>query len=46
MFVQAVRLTATLGPGFGVPTGTVSAPMDVVVIPRQGAIEITRIPSW
>ena len=46
IFVQAVRLTATLGPGFGVPTGTVSAPMDVVVIPRQGAIEITRIPSW
>jgi len=46
MFVQAVRLTATLGPGFGVPKGAVSAPMDVVVIPREGAIEITRIPSW
>jgi len=46
MFVHAVRLTATLGPGFGIPKGTVGAPMDVVVIPREGAIEITRIPSW
>ena len=46
MFVQAVRLTATLGPGFGIPKGSVSAPIDVVVIPREGAIEISRVPSW
>jgi hypothetical protein len=46
MFVQAVRLTATLGPGFGVPNGSVSAPIDLVVIPRDGAIDVTRIPSW
>jgi hypothetical protein len=46
MFVQAVRLTVTLGPGFGVPQGTVSLPIDVVVIPRDGSIEVQRITSW
>ena len=46
MFVQAVRLTATLGPGFGVPNGAVGPPIDVVVIPREGAIRNTRITSW
>lgn len=46
MFVQAVRLTFTLGPGFGVPQGTVSLPIDIVTIPRDGSIEATRITSW
>ena len=46
MFVQAVRLTMTLGPGFGIPQGTVGLPIDIVVIPRDGAIEVTQIKSW
>jgi hypothetical protein len=46
MFVQAVRLTVTLGPGFGVPQGAVSLPVDIVVIPRDGAIETTRVTGW
>ena len=46
MFVQAVRLTLTLGPGFGVPQGTVSMPVDIITIPRDGSIETTRITSW
>jgi hypothetical protein len=46
MFVQAVRLTATLGAGFGIPTGSVGAPIDIVVIPREGSIDVKRIPSW
>jgi hypothetical protein len=46
MFLQAVRLTVTLGPGFGVPPGTVALPVDVVVIPREGSIETTRLTSW
>src|SRR5688572_23850394 len=46
MFLQAVRLTITLGPGFGIPQGTVSLPVDIVTIPRDGSIETTRIPSW
>ena len=46
MFLQAIRLTITLGPGFGVPQGAVSLPVDVVVIPREGAIETTRVTGW
>ena len=46
MFVQAVRLTIALGPGYGIPKGSVSPPLDVVVIPRDGAIEVKRIDSW
>ena len=46
MFVQAVRLTMTLGPGFGVPQGAVGLPIDIVTIPREGAIEVTQIKSW
>jgi hypothetical protein len=46
MFAQAVRLTVTLGPGFGVPQGVVSLPIDIVVIPRDGSIEVQRITSW
>lgn len=46
MFVQAVRLTVTRGANFGVPPGTVSLPVDIVVIPRDGAIEVKRITSW
>jgi hypothetical protein len=46
MFVQAVRLTLTLGPGFGVPQGTLSLPVDIITIPHDGSIETTRITSW
>jgi hypothetical protein len=46
MFLQAVRLTMMLGPGFGVPQGSVGLPVDIVVIPREGSIEVTRITSW
>lgn len=46
MFLQAVRLTITLGRGFGVPQGAVSLPLDVVIIPRDGAIDVQRVTSW
>ena len=46
MFVQAVRLTVTLGPGFGMPQGAVGLPIDMVVIPRDGSIEVQRVSSW
>jgi len=46
MFVQAVRLTVTLGNDFGLAKGTVGMPVDVIVIPREGAIDVTRIESW
>jgi hypothetical protein len=46
MFVEAMRLTVTLGPGFGIPKDAVSLPVDVVVIPRDGAVEVRHIESW
>jgi hypothetical protein len=46
MFLQAVRLTITLGTGFGVPQGAVGLPVDIVVIPRDGAIDAQRVTSW
>jgi hypothetical protein len=46
MFLQAVRLTVTLGPGFGVPQGSVGLPVDIVTIPRDGSIEVTQITAW
>jgi len=46
MFVQAVRLTVTLGIDFGLAKGTVGMPVDVIVIPREGSIDVTRIESW
>jgi hypothetical protein len=46
MFIQAVRLTVTLGANFGVPQGTVSLPVDLVLIPREGAIEVKQVTSW
>jgi hypothetical protein len=46
MFVQAVRLTMTLGIDFGLPKGTVGMPVDVIVIPREGPVDVTRIESW
>jgi hypothetical protein len=45
MFVQAVRLTVTLGERFGIPKGSVGPPIDVVVIPREGPISVTDIAS-
>jgi hypothetical protein len=46
MFLQAVRLTVTFGPGFGIPQGTVGMPADVIVIPREGGPDVTRHESW
>jgi len=47
MFVQAVRLTMTLGPGFGIPQASVGLPIDIVMIPREGGtIDVTQIKSW
>ncbi len=43
MFREAARLTMGLGTGFGIPRGAVNLPLDVVVIPSSGAIEVSRI---
>ena len=46
IFVQAVRLTMTLGPGLGMAKDAVGLPIDIVVIPREGDIEVRQITSW
>jgi hypothetical protein len=46
MFVQAVRLTMTLSNDYGLAKGTVGMPVDVIVIPREGPIDVMRIESW
>jgi hypothetical protein len=46
MFVQAVRLTMTLGSGFGIPKGSVGLPVDLVIIPRDGSIDVRHVDSW
>lgn len=46
MFVHAVRLTMTLATDYGIPKGTVGMPVDVIVIPREGPVDVRRIESW
>lgn len=43
MFTEAVRLTMTHGAGFGIPPGVVDFPLDIVVIPKIGKIEVSRV---
>jgi hypothetical protein len=44
MFAEAARLTVTLGTQFGIPAGSVSPPLDIVVIPASGAITVSTLP--
>ena len=46
MFTEATRLTMMHGSGFGIAPGVVNFPIDIVVIPRVGKIEVTRVTSW
>jgi hypothetical protein len=43
LFAEATRLTMTHGVGFGIPKGVVNFPLDIVVIPRTGKIEVSRV---
>ena len=46
MFTEAARLTMTHGVGFGIPAGVVNFPLDIVVIPKTGKIEVSRVDAW
>ena len=46
MFLEAVRLTMSLGAGFGIPKGSVGLPVDLVIIPREGTIDVRHIESF
>lgn len=43
MFTEAARLTMTHGAGFGIAPGVVNFPLDIVVIPKRGKIEVSRV---
>jgi hypothetical protein len=43
LFREAARLTMALGTGFGIPPGAVNVPLDIVVIPSAGKIEVSRM---
>lgn len=45
-FTQAARLTVMFGAGFGIQPGVVAPPLDIIVIPKNGTIEISRVNSW
>ena len=46
MFAEAARLTVAYGKGFGIPPGVVNLPLDIIVIPKNGKVEITRLNTW
>ena len=43
IFAEATRLTIAHGVGFGIAPGVVDFPLDIVVIPKVGKIEVSRI---
>jgi hypothetical protein len=46
LFTEAARLTVMFGKGFGIQPGIVSLPLDIVVIPKDGTIDVLRVDSW
>ena len=46
LFAEAARLTVAYGKGFGIPPGVVNLPLDIIVIPKNGKVEITRLDTW
>jgi hypothetical protein len=46
LFTEAARLTIMYGRGFGIQPGIVNLPLDIVVIPKAGTIDVSRIESW
>jgi hypothetical protein len=46
LFAEAARLTVAYGKGFGIPPGVVNLPLDIIVIPKNGKVDITRLNTW
>src|SRR5262245_11381793 len=45
LFVEAARVTMAYGKGFGIQPGVVNLPLDLIVIPKTGTLDITRVNS-
>lgn len=46
LFMEAARLTMAYGKGFGIQPGVVNLPLDIIVIPKDGTIDVSRVSSW
>ena len=46
IFVEAAKLTATYGTRYGIQPGIVNLPLDIVVIPKDGALSVSHVSSW
>jgi hypothetical protein len=46
LFAEAARLTVAYGKGFGIPPGVVNLPLDIIVIPKTGKVDVTRLNTW
>ena len=46
LFTEAARLTMTFGVGFGIQAGIVNVPLDIIVIPKTGTLNVSRVASW
>ena len=46
LFAEAARLTVAYGKGFGIQPGVVNLPLDIIIIPKDGAIEVSRLNTW
>jgi hypothetical protein len=46
LFAEGARLTVAYGKGFGIQPGVVNLPLDVIVIPKNGTLDVTRLNTW
>ena len=46
LFAEAARLTVAYGKGFGIQPGVVNLPLDIIVIPKDGTLDVSRLNTW
>jgi hypothetical protein len=46
LFAEAARLTVAYGKGFGIQPGIVNLPLDIIVIPKNGTLDVSRLNTW
>lgn len=46
LFAEGARLTVAYGKGFGIQPGVVNLPLDVIVIPKNGKLDVSRLNTW
>jgi len=46
LFAEGARLTVAYGKGFGIQPGVVNLPLDIIVIPKTGTLDVTRLDTW